>query len=84
MSGDAGSPGTFRRISATSDLLMEDMKDVRERNEIQSRERSSEQKKDLKTPLRGSSSLKISLENLTHEILRRAWSGPPTEKPGKL
>lgn len=76
LSGDAGSPGTFRRISATSDLLMEDMKDVRDR--------SSEQKKDPKTPLRTSSSLKISLENLTHEILRRAWSGPPTEKPGKL
>lgn len=70
---DTGSAGSFRRISATSDLLTEDMREIQER-----RERNNANVNPAAA--HRTSSLKVNLEHLTHDILRRAFSGP--EKSG--
>lgn len=57
-----GSPGIYRRISATKELLIEETNAVRLRH----------QKQLEHEPLKSSSSLKLNL--LNHEKIRRAWS----------
>ncbi|RWS29178.1 STE20/SPS1-related proline-alanine-rich protein kinase-like protein [Leptotrombidium deliense] len=62
-----GSPGNYRRISATKELLFEETNAVRLRHLQQQQSQAQHQ------PVKGVSSLKLP-SLLSHEKIRRAWS----------
>ena len=70
-----GSPGFYRRISATKDLLFEETNAVRLREQQQLDNNNQVNKQPLSLS-QSHSAIKFNLNLFDHEKLKRAWSAP--------